>query len=85
MLEQRLPVHLLPEVRQAVGPLVQVGLVDLEDVAREDHLRAFAGAGDDGLHLVRGEVLRLVHDEIHLAEGAAADVGEGRDEQFPRP
>ena len=31
---------------------------------------------------MRGEVLRLVHDEIHLAEGAAADVGEGRDEEL---
>ena len=31
---------------------------------------------------MRGEVLRLVHDEIHLAEGAAADIGEGRDEEL---
>ncbi len=82
VLEQRLSVHLLAEERQAVGPLVQVGLVDLEDIAGEHHLRALSRPGDDGLYFVRGEVLRLVHDEVHLSERAPADVGEGRDEEL---
>ena len=81
MLEEPLASHFLSQVGEAVGPLVQVGLVNLEDIAGEDHLGAFPGAGDDGFYLVRGEVLGLIHNEIHLPQGAAADIGQGRNQK----
>ena len=46
MLEEFLPVHLLAQVGQSVGPLVQIGLIDLEYVACEDHLGAFSRSGE---------------------------------------
>ena len=82
MLEQLLSVHLLVQVRQAVGPLVQIRLVNLEYVSGEHHLGAFARPGYDGLYLVRGEILRLVADEEHTPQTPAPDVGQRGDHQF---
>src|SRR6185503_8808647 len=45
----------------------------------EHDLGALTAAGDDGLHLVRREGLRLVDDEILVRKAAAADVGERLD------
>jgi hypothetical protein len=46
--------------RQAIRSAVDVRVVDLARVAREDDLRAVAGAGDDRLDLVGRQILRLV-------------------------
>src|SRR6185295_1096898 len=54
-----LPLDPVDQVGEAVRVGVQVGRVDLVDVAGENDLRVLARAGDDRLHLVRGEVLRL--------------------------
>ena len=69
---------------QAVGVEVQIRLIYLVDVAREDYLGALAGPGDDGLDLVGSQVLGLVHDEEHVAEAASADIGQRIDEQLLR-
>ena len=82
MLEQFLTHHFLAQMSKTVGPLVQIRLVDLEYISGENHLRAFAGTGDDGLDLVRGEILRLIDDEESLAEASASDIGERRDHEF---
>ena len=82
MLEEFLAGHLLTQVGQSVGPLVEVRLVYLEDVAGKHHLGPLARTGDDGLDLMRGEVLRLIDDEEGLAEAAAADIGQRRDHEF---
>ena len=66
MLEQFLSIHLLSQVGQTVRPLVQIRGINLENIARKDHLGAFSGTGDDGLDFVRCQVLGLVHDEEHL-------------------
>ena len=67
------PLH---RVAQAVAGGVEVGVVDLVRVAGEDDLGAFAGAADDGLDLVRREVLGLVDDHELAGDRAAADVGQ---------
>src|SRR5208283_2793696 len=54
-----LALHTIDEIAEAIGMRVQIGMIDLEDVAGEHHLGALARAGDDGLHLVRGQILRL--------------------------
>ena len=82
MLEELLSLHLLAEVREAVGPLIQIRLVYLEDIAREDHLGAFAGPGDDGLDFMRREVLRFVDYEEHFTERTSPDVCERRDQEL---
>ena len=60
------------DVGQTGGSFRQIGRVDLGDVAEADDLAAGAGAGDEGLDLVRAQVLRLVDDEEFLQERAAA-------------
>ena len=74
MLEYRLSAHFLSKVSEAVGPLIQVWLVYLEDISGKHHLGPFSRSGDDGLYLMRGKVLGLVYDEIALSETPAPDV-----------
>jgi len=67
------------DVDEAVRRGVHVGVVDLVRVAREHDLRSLAGAGDDRLHLVGREVLRLVDDQELAGDAPAPDVGQGLD------
>src|SRR3569623_764136 len=62
-------VHHVGEAGTAFG---EVGRVDLGNVAQAHHLGAGAGTGDQRLHLLGREVLRLVDDEELVEEGAAA-------------
>ena len=82
MLEQLLSRHVFSQVGKTVAPLVQIGLVNLEDIAGKYHFRAISGASNDSFNLVRGEILGLIYDEEHFAKTAAADVGQGSDEKF---
>ena len=41
----------------------QVGGIDLRDVAQTDHLGTGAGAGDQGFHLLRRQILRFIDDQ----------------------
>src|SRR2546430_8179509 len=52
--------------------LFRSGRIDLGDVAEAGELGARAGAGDQRLHLLRREVLRLVQDQEAVEEGAPA-------------
>src|SRR5580658_5619520 len=65
-----LPAEALGGDGQAVGRAVDVRIVDLPRVAREDDLRPVARPRDDRLHLVGREVLRLVDDDELLRERA---------------
>lgn len=57
-------------------------MVDLENVAGEDHFGVFAGAGDDGLDFMRCQVLGFVNDKVSVDEAAAADIGQRGDHEF---
>ena len=59
-------------VGEAGAGFGEVGGVDLGDIAETDDLGAGAGAGNQGLHLFGGQVLRLVEDEEAVEEGPAA-------------
>jgi len=74
--------HSFDEVAEAVGGGVEIGVVDLVDVAGEDDLGAFAGPGDNGFDFVGGEVLDFIDDHELVGDGAAADVGEGLHDEF---
>src|SRR5690606_41986873 len=54
----------------------QVRRIDLRQVPQADHLGASTGTGDDGFHLVRGEVLAFVDQDQTLLETAPANVVE---------
>ena len=82
MLEESLAGHLFAQMGESVRPLVQIRLVNLENVSREHHFRAFSGPRDDGLYLVRSQVLGFVNDEICIAETPSADICERGYEQF---
>src|SRR5712692_9935116 len=81
---QPLELELVDHVHQAVRGGVHVRVVDLVRVAGEDDLGVVADAGDDGLHLVRREVLRLVDDDVLVGDAAAADVRERLDGYQPQ-
>ena len=59
-------------IGQAAGAFGQVRRVDLRDVTQAEDLGARAGARDQGLELLRRQVLRLVDDDEAVQEGAAA-------------
>src|SRR5437899_2945247 len=59
-------------VGEARCRLGEVGRVDLLDIAETHDLRARTRARNQRLHLLRGQVLRLVDDQIAIEEGAAA-------------
>ena len=77
------PLHLLDRVGQPVVRAVQIHIVDLLDVAGQDHLRPLADPADDRLDLVRRQVLRLVHDHELVRDAPAADVGQRLEHQPP--
>ena len=74
-----LPLHAIDQIGEPVALGVEVGRVDLEDVAREHHLGAFPGSGDDGLDLVWAQVLGFVDDEDDLRQAASSDIRQRRD------
>ena len=53
----------IDKVQKAVAFCSQLRRIDLVNITREHKLAVLAGAGNDGFDLVRGEVLRLIHDE----------------------
>src|SRR5690349_21876186 len=69
--------------RSAVVRRVEVRMIDLIRVARQDDLGAFTRARDDRLDLVRREVLRLVDDHVDVRQRAAADVRQRLDLDEP--
>ena len=79
-----LPHHAIDQVAQTVRQRIQVRLIDLLDVSGEDDLRPFPGPRDDGLDFVGRQVLGFVDDKEHPLQAAAADVGQGRDDEFFR-
>src|SRR5690606_17851087 len=66
-------------ISQAGCGFGEVGRIDLFDVAETDDLRAGTGAGDQGLHLLGRQVLRLVDDNVAVEEGASAHEVHGPD------
>ena len=53
----------LTHIGQARTGRTEVGRVYLGQIAQAHHLGTFAGTGDDGLHLVRSQVLALVDQD----------------------
>src|SRR5882757_1325820 len=68
--------------RETIGRTVDVRIVDLERITGEDDFSALAATGDDRLHLVRGEVLRLVDDQVLVRQAATANVSQRLDLQL---
>ena len=63
------PVDDMGQARRRLG---EPGRVDLPHVAEAYHLGAGPGARDQCLHLVTGQVLRLVEDDVPVEKGAPA-------------
>ena len=68
MPEHLVTLETLSQVHNAVGGSVQIGVVDLVRVTGQDDLGAHPGPGNDGLDLVWGKVLGLVHDHELLGD-----------------
>ena len=82
MREEILVPHAVNHIDQSVGLAVQVGLVNLLDIAGEHHLGTFSGTGDDGFDFMRGQVLGFVNDAVGFAQASSADEGQGLDDQL---
>src|SRR5205085_10325241 len=76
---QALVLELVDHVDEAIAGRIHVRVVDLVRVAGEHDLGVVADAGDDRLHLVRRQVLRLVHHDVLVGDAAPAGVRERLD------
>ena len=54
----------------------------MTNVARKNNLGALAHSADNGLHLMRRKILRLVNNNKLMRNTAAADLGERLHDQF---
>ena len=59
----RLPLHPIVAVDEAVAARIDVRIVDLRRIADQHDLRSLGDSRDDGLHLVRSQLLGLIEDE----------------------
>ena len=73
------------DVGESIRLLIEVGRVDLTNVARQNDLGVFSRPRDDGFDLVRGEVLGLIDDENDIGQRPTPDVGQGRNLDFAIP
>ncbi len=62
------------QIRQARTDWIQVGGIDLRQVAKTNYLTSSACAGNDGFHLVWGQVLTLVNQNQAVLEASTTDV-----------
>src|SRR5262249_40890479 len=62
------------DVHQAVVGGIDVRIVDLKWIAGENDFRVVPYPGDDCLDLVRGQILRFVHDDELVGDTSPADV-----------
>src|SRR5688572_5991076 len=60
---ERVALYAVDEVRQPVTLRIEVGGVNLVNIARKHNLGIFARTGNDGFHLVGRQVLRFVYNE----------------------
>ena len=74
-----LTLQAVARVDEAVGVGVDVGIVNLGEIANQDHFGAFSHAGDQRFGFVRGELLGFIHDEDGAGNGASANMGDGFD------
>lgn len=77
-----LVLHAVNEAGQSVRLAIKIGGVDLVDIACEDDLGTFTGPGDYGLYLMRGQILRLVHDGKYTIETASPDICQWGNEEL---
>ena len=76
MTRDALTLHALNQVRKTVACRVKIWIVNLTNVARKHNLGALAHSTDNGLHLMRRKILRLVDNNKLVRNTAAADIGQ---------
>ena len=73
--KQILVPHTVYHINKPIGLTVQIGLVYLLNITGKHHFCTFAGTGDDGLNLMRSQVLGFINNTVGLAQTAPADKG----------
>ena len=61
------------EIGEAVRLCIQVGGINLVDIAGKYDFCALAGPGDDGFHLVGGQVLGFINNKADIRQASATD------------
>ena len=75
MTVNRLVLQSVNQVGETVARRIQIGVVYLRRVARENNLRILAGTADNRLYLVRSQILRFVNYYLLTGNAPATDVG----------
>ena len=70
--KQILVPHAVYHINKPIGLTVQIGLVYLLNITGKHHFCAFTGTGDDGLNLMRSQVLGFINNTVGLAQTAPA-------------
>ena len=72
-----LPLQSVAGVDETIRVRIDVGIVDLGEIANQDHLAAFSHSRDECFCLVWSELLGFIDDEDGAGNGASADVSDG--------
>ena len=73
------------QISQPVALRVQIRVIDLLRIAEQHDFALLADAGDDRLHLVSAQILRLVDDDELPGNGSSADISERLDLDAAEP
>ena len=76
MPENFLPLHTVYHVGQPIGLGIEVGGVDLINVAGKYHFCTFGCTGNNGLYLMRGKVLRFIDDAEGIGKTPTANLSQ---------
>ena len=69
-------------VGRAGNAHVEIRLIDLLNVAREDNFGLLSGTCYNRFNLVRGKILSLIHDEEGVAQTSSANIGQRLDNKL---
>ena len=73
MSKKILILHAVNHINQTIRLSIQIRLIYLLNIPREDHLSSLAGTRDNSLDFMRSQVLRLINNTISLTQAPSAE------------
>jgi len=79
-----LPFHFIDHVGQSIRLGIEIGRIDLLKIACKYHFCTLSRTSDDGFHLVRSQILRLVNNTKSFGKASPANESQCFDCQLTR-
>jgi hypothetical protein len=71
---ERLSLEVIDQIGKPLGFRIKIRMVDLANFSRHNNLHGVSGAGDEGLYLVRREILRFIDNKMESASSISASI-----------